>query len=80
MSQTDNTSGSVSTANGHAWYTGTHIGSTATYQCSQGYTLIGNSQRICQIDGHWNGDLPECVKHNSGKSVLYAIHTHLSRS
>ena len=59
----------------------THIGSTATYECDNGYTLKGNPQRVCQFDSHRSGALPHCVKHNSGITnlalVLKAIDMHL---
>ena len=66
-SELNNTSGSISVTNGHVRYTGTFTGSMATYKCYKGHSLVGNSQRICQINGHWSGELPECVKQNSGK-------------
>ena len=34
--------------------------SMATYSCSDGYSLQGNSERFCQIDGTWNGTDPVC--------------------
>ena len=52
--------GSVTIPNGVACYNGNNSGSVATYQCTKGYTLSGNSQWICQRDGNWNGMIPRC--------------------
>ena len=67
MLMRNNGSGSVPIQRGSAKYTGTSIGSLATYQCEEGYLLAGNSQRICQSNGHWNGSTPECqrIENNS---------------
>lgn len=32
----------------------------AHYSCSNGYNLIGNSERRCLEDGYWNGTMPHC--------------------
>lgn len=40
--------------------TGTIFGSTATYSCQQGYTLIGDATRNCQANGQWSGFPPFC--------------------
>ena len=37
------------------------VGSTATYSCDQGYTLVGGTNpRQCEIDSTWSGDAPTC--------------------
>ena len=36
--------------------------SRTTYTCDPGYTLRGDSNRVCQEDGTWNGTDPECGK------------------
>ena len=53
--------------NGFVEYTGTSIGSLATYHCKEGYLLAGNSQRTCQSNAYWNGSTPECqhIQNNS---------------
>lgn len=33
----------------------------ATYQCALGYTLVGNTQLECQVDGSWINELPLCI-------------------
>lgn len=32
----------------------------ATYKCRKGYHLIGQSERVCQLDGQWSGSVPIC--------------------
>ena len=44
-------------------------GRTATYTCSAGFTLNGDTVRVCLMDGTaWNGTDPTC-----GKSGLERI-------
>jgi len=38
----------------------TIYGSTATYTCSQGYSMTGAKTRTCQTDGTWSGTIPSC--------------------
>lgn len=38
----------------------TTFGAIATYTCHENYTLIGNENRTCQVDG-WNGKEPQCL-------------------
>lgn len=45
--------------NGEVQFT-TKIGDTATYTCSDGYILSGNSMRLCLPGGIWNGTEPVC--------------------
>lgn len=35
-------------------------GVQATYSCHENYTLIGNENRTCELDG-WTGKQPECL-------------------
>lgn len=39
----------------------TTIGSTATYSCIQGYTLLGVVTRTCETNGEWSGSAPVCT-------------------
>ena len=39
---------------------GTTFRQTATYSCSTGYNLVGNSTRTCQATGQWSGSAPTC--------------------
>ena len=45
------------------------FGSTATYQCDDGYELFGPSVRTCHSSGKWTGDLPYC-----GKYIFYIFY------
>ncbi len=38
-------------------------GQKADYQCSKGFTLLGNATRLCQEDGLWSGSWPRCGEH-----------------
>ena len=48
-------------SNGQISITATTFGSVATYSCDRGYTLDGNTSRICQSNGQWSGPQPSCV-------------------
>ncbi|XP_032016053.1 CUB and sushi domain-containing protein 2 isoform X5 [Hylobates moloch] len=41
------------------------VGAVVRYSCTGKRTLMGNSTRMCGLDGHWTGSLPHC----SGTSV-----------
>ncbi|XP_062498979.1 E-selectin-like [Corticium candelabrum] len=34
----------------------------ATYQCREGYEIVGNSNRTCELNGKWSGSTPFCRK------------------
>ncbi len=36
------------------------VGATASYTCTTGYTLSGDTTRTCGIDGVWSGSTPTC--------------------
>ena len=55
------TSLSVSITNGVGCYSLVIVGSVATYQCDEGYSLSGDFQRTCQSNGSWNGRVPQCT-------------------
>lgn len=38
----------------------TSYGVQATYSCHENYTLIGNENRTCELEG-WSGKQPECL-------------------
>lgn len=46
--------------NGVVRVPGTEFGFAARYSCNVGFTLVGLSTRICQINGKWSGDAPTC--------------------
>jgi len=35
-------------------------GRVATHSCSNNYRLVGNMERMCQVDGFWSGSEPIC--------------------
>jgi len=39
----------------------TTFGTTATYACSGGYTLVGDATRTCQATGSWSDSAPSCM-------------------
>lgn len=47
-------------ANGEVILSGIEPGSSATYRCSLGYQLIGESTRTCMGNGEWSGQAPTC--------------------
>ena len=47
-------------SNGTVTLTGTTLGSMATYECDDGFILMGLSQRTCNNSGEWNGTAPTC--------------------
>ena len=48
-------------------YRGVYI---ARYRCKLHYELIGNRDRVCQIDGTWSGSDPYCQSEAKQLSVF----------
>lgn len=44
----------------------TTLGNTAVYSCNNGFALVGDETRECQVGGDWSGSQPTCV----GKYLL----------
>ena len=36
------------------------FGAKVTYVCNEGYHLVNESTRVCQLSGTWNGTRPDC--------------------
>ena len=53
--------------------TGRTIGSTATYSCQRGYTLVGVTTRTCQANRQWSGKAPVC-KSEWAKKDLWLLY------
>lgn len=51
------TNGTITTAPASS----TTFGTTATYACNGGYTLVGTATRTCQASGNWSGSAPTCM-------------------
>ena len=47
-------------ANGMVTTTGNDFGSRARYRCHSGYLLVGDQARVCEANGRWSGQEPEC--------------------
>ncbi|KAJ8268254.1 hypothetical protein COCON_G00134260 [Conger conger] len=41
------------------------VGSVIRFSCIGQRSVVGNTTRVCQLDGHWSGSLPHC----SGESL-----------
>ena len=50
---------------------GTTLDQVANYSCNNGYLLVGNMTRTCQVDGMWSGTEPFCRKFNYNLVCLY---------
>jgi len=50
--------------NGHVQVTGSGLDSVATFECNEGYSLVGSSTLVCTDELVWNGNLPVCKKSN----------------
>lgn len=69
-----------SPTNGKIHITKVSYGGVATFQCDDGYDLIGPTSRTCGLDGKWSKTNPECNSHvscpkiqlNPNSIVIYA--------
>ena len=46
--------------NGEVTFNGTTFGSEATYECDEGFELVGEATRVCEATGEWSGEEPVC--------------------
>lgn len=46
--------------NGEVVVAGNTVGSIAMYICNQGFTLVGDSRRMCKANGLWSPAKPFC--------------------
>ncbi|MGC4118128.1 MAG: hypothetical protein QM765_26975 [Myxococcales bacterium] len=49
-------------------------GDVVTYGCNDGFTLTGNTTRLCQTDGTWSGADPTCAANQNGCSTNPCAH------
>ena len=47
--------------------------SIATYSCNDGYTLMGDSKRVCAENGAWSGSEPFCSSELSNYIIICRI-------
>ena len=53
----------------------TGLNAVANYTCNEGYNLLGDEMRTCQVDGQWAGAEPTCTcKFTVECTVLNTIH------
>ncbi len=64
--------------NGSVVLSGTNVGSTATYNCENGYFLVGMEQRQCQNNGQWNGTEPYCKRKLSIKMIVVCLSANIT--
>lgn len=48
------------------------FGGIATYECDWGYEIRGQKVRVCQGDGFWGGETPECVLSKGSGEFLFS--------
>ena len=60
-------------SNGVVCYNGTAEMSLAGYICDVNFDLVGETTRVCQSDGFWNGSIPTCGELHSCPNLF--IHT-----
>lgn len=65
----------TSPGNGAVVFSGTHVGSTATYSCSEGFVLNGEEFRTCLLSGEWSGDAPTCAGNSNYHFKLKLVMT-----
>ncbi|XP_047126957.1 sushi, von Willebrand factor type A, EGF and pentraxin domain-containing protein 1 isoform X1 [Hydra vulgaris] len=41
----------------------------ALFYCQPGYLIVGSTERICQANGNWSGNVPVCIKDANGGHV-----------
>ena len=46
--------------NGEVTFSETTFGSLATYECDEGFELVGEATRTCEATGEWSGEEPVC--------------------
>ena len=64
--------------NGEITLNGTTFDSEATYECDEGFELVGNVTRTCEATGNWSGEEPVCERKTVNKaycivSYLYTL-------
>ena len=50
---------------------GITVGQQATYECNEGYNLIGEFKRISQLNSTWSGEEPVCTAKGNHRIKLF---------
>ena len=62
----------VDPINGNVIFTSTAYNSVISYECTTGYTIVGETTRRCGADKRWTGHAPSCREINCGSpGILY---------
>jgi hypothetical protein len=56
----NNSTGSIVIPNGVGCFEGNVSGSVISYQCDEGYMLVGYTNQTCLSEGVWSGGTPKC--------------------
>ena len=48
-------------------------GDTANYGCIPGFTLVGNTNRVCRENGTWTGSDPSCESNSDNKRSITSL-------
>lgn len=47
--------------NGQRTFFGTTYRLVVTFECNDGFTMVGDGFRRCEANGEWTGEIPECI-------------------
>lgn len=47
------------------------IGALVKYRCERGYKILGMASGICEENGQWSGDIPNCICKYSNKIYFF---------
>ena len=57
--------------NGSVYVNGSTPGSIATYTCIDYFVLVGAASRVCQDNGQWSGNTPECLRKTKSSKIKF---------
>ncbi len=54
------------------------VNTVATFNCTSGYALSGDTTRTCGCDGNWSGSDPVCQRESLYKNINFSLlHMHV---